>query len=81
MPHSRDRARMSATKLRARRTCCQGPHRLIMVVYVLLSHSFCSALSSGKALTQSNNCHALAYYTIHLSTLWLEEELAHGKNH
>ena len=50
---------MSATRLSARRTCCQGPHREIMVVYVLLSQSRRRSLSSGNALTQSNNCHAL----------------------
>lgn len=50
---------MSATRLRARLTCCQGPHSEIMVVYVLLLQSRRSSLSSGSALTQSNSCHAL----------------------
>ena len=32
MPHSRERLRISATSCRARRSCCQGPHRVIMVL-------------------------------------------------
>ena len=32
IPHSRERLRISATSCRARRSCCQGPHRVIMVL-------------------------------------------------
>ena len=53
------RLRMSAISCSARRSCCHGPHSVIMVVYVLLSHRPCSAWPSGRLRTQSNSCHAL----------------------
>ena len=53
------RARMSRMSCSARRSCCQGPQRVIMVLYVALSQRACSGCPSGSSRTQSKSCHAL----------------------